>query len=157
MLDLKDHFGHQSQNYPPVKLLRQCHIERLIGVLKIGSFRDRSDQNRARAVRYQKYFFVICIWPLCWDYFFSGRVKWTMNEKQRMVWTQKKQFHLPNMNTIRRSGSIFLTPFPISTATFGFSTIVFRRLKSNLEPSFSSFSLGVLVPQPIVAMTTQSR
>lgn len=70
MLDLKDHFEHQSQNYPPVKLLRQCHIKRLIGVLKIGSFRDRSDQNRARAVRYQKYFFVICIWPLCWDYFF---------------------------------------------------------------------------------------
>lgn len=80
-----------------------------------------------------------------------------MNERQRMVQRQKKQFHLPNMNTIRRSGSIFLTPFPISTTTLGFSTTVFRRLKSNLVPSFSSFSLGVLVPQPIVEVKSRSR
>lgn len=93
----------------------------------------------------------------CAGIIFSGKVTWTMSEKQRMVQRQKEQFHLPNMNTIRRSGSIFLTPFPISTTTFGFSTIVFRRLKSNLEPSFSSFSLGVLVPQPIVAVKAQSR
>lgn len=60
------------------------------------------------------------------------------------------------MNTIRRCGSIFLTPLPISTTTFGFSTIVFRRLKSNLEPSFSSLSFAVLVPQPIIAVKARS-
>lgn len=61
------------------------------------------------------------------------------------------------MNTIRRSGSIFFTPLPISTTTFGFSTMVLRRLKSNLDPSLSSLSLGVLVPQPIFLIQAWGR
>ena len=66
---------------------------------------------------------------------------------------KRQDFYLPKMNTIRRSLSIFITPFPISTTTLGFSTNVFRRLKSNLEPPFSLSPLAVLFPQPILPAT----
>ena len=51
---------------------------------KIGLFRDRTDQNRARAVRsISKIFFVICIGPLCWDYFFFRKGKMDNERKTK--------------------------------------------------------------------------
>lgn len=59
-------------------------------------FRDRSCKccyYNARPVGYQKHS-VIYIWRLFLDYF-SGRVKWTIKLKQRLVQSQKKKTILP--------------------------------------------------------------
>ena len=114
------------------------------------------DTPTSRTRWISKIFLLICSWQLSAlgrrkkekAIFRKAKVAKTNDKKANKLEEQK--VYLPNMKTIRRSGSIFFTPLPISTTTFGLSTIVFLRLKSNLEPSFSSLSFAVLIPQPIL-------